>query len=156
MDNSSEKKYVYEQMKLIVEERRELTKQYHDLKERLILLDHSNFKIESVKLDDFKGKEKKDDFKKESEYQRYILSKNSHRSKIISYQTIGLTISSLLKEAGRPLSNKEIYTLLNETNEIEVNYKNLTMNILPKMNKDSKMNVERAYRGYWQYRLTKI
>lgn len=143
-------------MKMIVEERRELTKQYHDLKERLTLLDHSNFKMESEKLGDFKGKEKKDDFKKESEYQRYILSKNSYRSKIISYQTIGLTISSLLKEAGRPLSNKEIYHRLNETNEIEVNYKNLTMNILPKMNKDSKMNVERAYRGYWQYRLTKI
>ncbi|MGO2963368.1 MAG: hypothetical protein ACTIDE_12250 [Carnobacterium maltaromaticum] len=156
MDNSSEKKYVYEQMKMIVEERRELTKQYHDLKERLTLLDQSNFKIEPEKLADFKAKEKKDDFKKESEYQRYILSKNSYRSKMISYQTIGLTISSLLKEAGRPLSNKEIYSRLNETNEIEVNYKNLTMNILPKMNKDSKMNVERAYRGYWQYRLTKI
>ncbi|MBF2397076.1 hypothetical protein [Listeria seeligeri] len=156
MDNSSEKKYVYEQMKMIVEERRELTKQYHDLKERLTLLDHSNFKMEPEKLGDFKSKEKKDDFKKESEYQRYILSKNSYRSKIISYQTIGLTISSLLKEAGRPLSNREIYNRLNETNEIEVNYKNLTMNILPKMNKDPKMNVERAYRGYWQYRLVKI
>lgn len=156
MDNSSEKKYVYEQMKMIFEERRELTKQYHDLKERLTLLDQSNFKNEPEKLANFKAKEKKADFKKESEYQRYILSKNSYRSKIISYQTIGLTISSLLKEAGRPLSNKEIYNRLNETNEIEVNYKNLTMNILPKMNKDSKMNVERAYRGYWQYRLTKI
>lgn len=156
MDNSSEKKYVYEQMKMIVEERRELTKQYHDLKERLTLLVQSKFKMEPEKLADFKAKEKKDDFKKESEYQRYILSKNSYRSKMISYQTIGLTISSLLKEAGRPLSNKEIYSRLNETNEIEVNYKNLTMNILPKMNKDSKMNVERAYRGYWQYRLTKI
>lgn len=156
MDNSSEKEYVYEQMKLIIEERRELTKQYHDLKERLTLLDHSKFKIESVKVDDFKGEKKIDNFKKESEYQRYMLSKKSHQSKSIPYQIIGLSISSILKGAGRPLSNKEIYTILRDSNEIEVNYKNLTMNILPKMDKDSKMNVERAYRGYWQYRLTKI
>lgn len=156
MDNSSEKKYVYEQMKMIIEERRELTKQYYDLKERLTLLDHSKSKIESVKVEDFKNEKKTDNIKKESEYQQYMLSKKSNQSKSIPYQIIGLSISSILKGAGRPLSNKEIYTILRDSNEIEVNYKNLTMNILPKMDKDSKMNVERAYRGYWQYRLTKI
>lgn len=156
MDNSSEKKYVYEQMKLIIEERRELTKQYDELKERLDLIDHSKFRIEPTKDKTLRGKEKQTIFKKESEYQRYMISKKSNQSKSVPYQIIGLTISSILKEAGRPLSNKEIYTILNDSSEIEVNYKNLTMNILPKMDKDSKMNVERAYRGYWQYRLTKI
>ncbi|MEG0733081.1 MAG: hypothetical protein RR470_11830 [Vagococcus sp.] len=156
MDNSSEKKHVYEQMKMIIEERRELTKQYYDLKERLTLLDHSKSKIESVKVEDFKNEKKTDNIKKESEYQQYILSKKTNQSKSIPYQIIGLSIASILKGAGRPLSNKEIYTILRDSNEVEVNYKNLTMNILPKMDKDSKMNVERAYRGYWQYRLTKI
>ncbi|HBI1968695.1 TPA: hypothetical protein I0H54_RS06140 [Enterococcus faecalis] len=156
MDNSSEKKYVYEQMKLIIEERRELTKQYDELKERLDLIDHSKFRIEPTKDKTLKVKKKQTIFKKESEYQRYMLSKKLNQSKSVPYQIIGLTISSILKEAGRPLSNKEIYTILNDSSEIEVNYKNLTMNILPKMDKDSKMNVERAYRGYWQYRLTKI
>lgn len=156
MDNSSEKKYVYEQMKLIIEERRELTKHYYELKERLDLIDHSKFRIEPTKDQTLRVKEKQTIFKKESEYQRYMLSKKSNQSKSVPYQIIGLTISSILKEAGRPLSNKEIYTILNDSSEIEVNYKNLTMNILPKMDKDSKMNVERAYRGFWQYRLTKI
>lgn len=156
MDNSSEKKHVYEQMKMIIEERRELTKQYYDLKERLTLLDHSKSKIESVKVEDFKNEKKTDNIKKESEYQQYMLSKKTNQSKSIPYQIIGLSIASILKGAGRPLSNKEIYTILRDSNEVEVNYKNLTMNILPKMDKDSKMNVERAYRGYWQYRLTKI
>ncbi|EAF2586298.1 hypothetical protein E0F18_03115 [Listeria monocytogenes] len=156
MDNSSEKKYVYEQMKLIIEERRELTKHYYELKERLDLIDHSKFRIEPTKDQTLRVKEKQTIFKKESEYQRYMLSKKSNQSKSVPYQIIGLTISSILKEAGRPLSNKEIYTILNDSSEIEVKYKNLTMNILPKMDKDSKMNVERAYRGFWQYRLTKI
>ncbi|EAA0094067.1 hypothetical protein IGL98_001257 [Enterococcus sp. DIV0840] len=156
MDNSSEKKYVYEQMKLIIEERRELTKYYYELKERLDLIDHSKFRIEPTKDQTLRSKEKQTIFKKESEYQRYMLSKKSNQSKSVPYQIIGLTISSILKEAGRPLSNKEIYTILNDSSEIKVNYKNLTMNILPKMDKDSKMNVERAYRGFWQYRLTKI
>lgn len=156
MDNSSEKKYVYEQMKLIIEERRELTKHYYELKERLDLIDHSKFRIEPTKDQTLRVKEKQTIFKKESEYQRYMLSKKSNQSKSVPYQIIGLTISSILKEAGRPLSNKEIYTILNDSSEIEVNYKNLTMNILPKMNKDFKMNVERAYRGFWQYRLIKI
>lgn len=156
MDNSYEKKCVYEQMKLIIEERRELTKQYYELKERLDLLNQSKFKINTTVDKTLKVEKKQTIFKKESEYQRYMISKKSDKSKSIPYQVIGLTISSILKEAGRPLSNKEIYTILGDSSEIQVNYKNLTMNILPKMDKDSKMNVERAFRGYWQYRLIKI
>ncbi|EKZ0192912.1 hypothetical protein [Enterococcus faecalis] len=156
MDNSSEKKYIYEQMKLIIEERRELTRQYYKLKNHLNLLDHSNFKTNTLNCNLF-GKEKVQTvFKKESEYQRYMLSKRLKQSKSIPYQVIGLTIASILKGSGRPLSNKEIYTILSESNEIEITYNNLTMNILPKMNKDPKMNVEKAYRGYWQYRLKSI
>lgn len=36
--------------------------------------------------------------------------------------------------------------------QLSLSYKNLTMNILPRMNKDSVVNVEKAYRGFWQYR----
>lgn len=39
MDNLSEKKYLYEQMQSIIDERRLLTKIYTELQERLALLD---------------------------------------------------------------------------------------------------------------------
>ncbi|GEU13453.1 hypothetical protein QuyetLC_24500 [Bacillus anthracis] len=155
MDNFSEKKLVYEQMNHIIEERRELTKQYYKWKKRLESLDNSKIEVEPIKDRKFKKKENENIFKKENEYQKYMISKNDNQSKNISFQKIGLTISSILKEAGRPLSNKEIHTILCDSKEININYKNLTMNILPKMNKDSSINVERAYRGYWQYRLRK-
>lgn len=151
MDNASEKKYIYQQMHLIIEERRELTKLYFKLKERLYLLDKSINCKESEKGNTLKVKREESILNKESNYQQYILSKKSSNS--IPYQKIALTISSILKGSGRPLSNKEIHTILTNENQIQIGYKNLTMNILPKMNNDSKVNIERAYRGYWQYRL---
>lgn len=52
-------------MKLIIEERRELTRQYYKLKNHLNLLDHSNFKINTLNGNLF-GKEKEQTvFKKE-------------------------------------------------------------------------------------------
>lgn len=151
MDNAYEKKYIYQQMHLIIEERRELTKLYFKLKERLYLLDKSINCKESEKGNTLKVKREESILNKESNYQQYIHSKKSSNS--IPYQKIALTISSILKGSGRPLSNKEIHTILTNENQIQIGYKNLTMNILPKMNNDSKVNIERAYRGYWQYRL---
>lgn len=152
MDNASEKKYIYQQMNLIIEERRELTKLYFQLKERLSLLDKSVNSKEIEKDNTLKEKrEGNNTLNKESNYQQYILSKKTSTN--IPYQKIALTISSILKGSGRPLSNKEIYNILANEKKIHIGYKNLTMNILPKMNNDSKVNIERAYRGYWQYRL---
>lgn len=151
MDNASEKKYIYQQMHLIIEERRELTKLYMQFKERLSLFDESvsSKKIERTSISNMSREDKK--LNKESNYQQYMISKKSSNN--IPYQKIALTISSILKGSGRPLSNKEIYNILIDEKQIQIGYKNLTMNILPKMNKDSNMNIERAYRGYWQYRL---
>ncbi|ELY8226743.1 hypothetical protein SOQ11_002414 [Enterococcus faecalis] len=143
-------------MKLIIVERRELTKQYYELKYRLDLIDHSKRKVEIIENKTHKIERKQSNLKNENEYQQYMLSKKKKQTKTIPYQIIGLSISSILKEADRPLSNKEIYTLLRASNELEVSYKNLTINILPKIDKDCNINVERAYRGYWQYRLKKI
>lgn len=151
MDNAAEKKYIYQQMHLIIEERRELTKLYFHLKERLSSLDKLVDCKEIKNTDTLMVKREGNILSKESDYQQYILSKKS--SKNIPYQKIALTISSILKGSGRPLSNKEIHTILKNENRIQIGYKNLTMNILPKMNNDSTMNIERAYRGYWQYRL---
>lgn len=89
----------------------------------------------------------------EALYQQYICERGNKYRQLIPYSTISLTISSILKDAGRPLSNKEIYKLLISDHKLNISYKNLTHNILPKMNVDNSVNVERAYRGYWQYRL---
>lgn len=151
MDNASEKKYIYQQMHLIIEERRELTKLYFQLKERLSLLDKSVKCKEMEKGNTQKIKKEENLLNKESSYQQYIFSRKSSNS--IPYQKIALTISSILKGSGRPLSNKEIHNILTNEKQIQIGYKNLTMNILPKMNNDSTINIERAYRGYWQYRL---
>ncbi|MFD1899191.1 hypothetical protein GQR36_01910 [Enterococcus termitis] len=81
-----------------------------------------------------------------------MLSKKENLNGRVPYSIISLKIASLLKDAGRPLSNKEIYELIMSKDQLSLTYKNLTMNILPRMNKDSVVNVEKAYRGFWQYR----
>lgn len=138
MDNVTEKKYLYEQMKFINEERRTLTKAYVELHKRLVLIEEGYPKISKLT--------------KDVEYQKYMASKKDNMSGRISYSIISLKIASLLKEAGRPLSNKDIYEILTTTHTPNLTYNNLTMNILPRMNKDIAINVEKAYRGYWQYR----
>lgn len=70
----------------------------------------------------------------------------------VPYSIISLKIASLLKEAGRPISNKELYELITKDQRFVFTYKNLTMNVLPKMANDKSVNVEKAYRGFWQYR----
>lgn len=142
MDNLSEKKYLYEQMQLIVEERSVLTRIYTELQERLALLD----KLPIEQQPQFKV------LQKEVEYQKYMLSKQETQKGKLPYSVISLKIASLLKSSGRPLSNKEVYQLLMRKNQLSLTYENLTMNILPRMNKDNAVNVEKAYRGFWQYR----
>ncbi|HFD1634322.1 TPA: hypothetical protein QFF48_000555 [Enterococcus faecium] len=75
------------------------------------------------------------------------------KNQFSSYQETSLTIASILKEAGTPLSNKEILQRFIEKKGSIISSQNLTCNILPRMNKVSKIPVERASRGYWQYRL---
>ncbi|WP_195478112.1 hypothetical protein [Enterococcus faecalis] len=137
MDNLTEKKYLYEQMQSILEERRALSKTYTELLDRMTKLEKQS---RSSKL------------MEESEYQKYMMSKKEKTSGRVPYSIISLKIVSLLKEASRPISNKELYELITKDQRFIFTYKNLTMNILPRMAKDKSVNVEKAYRGFWQYR----
>lgn len=137
MDNLTEKKYLYEQMQSIVEERRELSKTYTELLDRMTKLEKQS---RSSKL------------LEETEYQKYMMSKKGKIGGRVPYSIISLKIASLLKEAGRPISNKELYELITKDQRFVFTYKNLTMNVLPRMAKDKSINVEKAYRGFWQYR----
>ena len=148
MDKFDEKELIYQQMNLLMEERRELTKLYNALKDRLSNLDIKQDVDYSVKKNISKIP------KSEIENQKYLLAKKEGIKQNQSYQKISLTIASILKEASVPLSNKEIYRILTKEQLLTISYPNLTNNILPRIKEDSSIHVERAYRGYWQYRLT--
>jgi hypothetical protein len=144
MDKYDEKELIYQQMDLLMKERRELTKTYNELKNRLVFLDSvDTTKQQSSKIPPT-----------EIENQKYMLAKKEGLKGNQSYHKIRFTIASILKEAGIPLSNKEIYKRLTEEHQISISYSNFTHNILPRIKEDSSIHVERAYRGYWQYRLT--
>ncbi|MHC5269739.1 hypothetical protein ACYSNO_11225 [Enterococcus sp. LJL98] len=87
------------------------------------------------------------------EHQKYILSKKEKKFSIVSYQDIALKIASFLKEAGQPVQTRQIFQFILERYNYNLTYSNFVSNILPRIHRDSNINVEKAYRGYWQYRL---
>lgn len=152
MKLEEEKDAIYTQMRMILEERRNLSKDYYELKSRLFTLDSMESHENSNKNKDFARKSSAT-ISKEAQHQLYISERTNKNKQSIAYSTISLTIASILKGTGRPLSNKEIFKILTNDHGLSISYENLTHNILPRINIDSSINVERAYRGYWQYRL---
>ncbi|AUC58738.1 hypothetical protein DVY91_01545 [Enterococcus faecalis] len=150
MNISEEKKVIYHLMQAIMTERRQLTEQYFDLKERLNELSqtttnvHENNEYSTMRQNHIK--------KEDIENAKYLLAKKEGKS-YLPYSKIALQISHLLKSHGVPLSNKQIYEKLINDFQLSINYSNLTNNILPRMNSDSSINVEKVTRGYWQYKL---
>jgi hypothetical protein len=98
MDQFDEKSAIYEQMTLLIEERRKITQSYFDLKERLEKLDSQPKEIKSSLI--IQDNTKK--LSSEIEYQKYMAARNQIRKGGISYYNISLKIASILKEAGRP------------------------------------------------------
>ena len=91
-----------------MDERKERIKSYNDLKDRLCNLDSEKDMNYLIKKNSSKIP------KSEIENQKYLLAKKEGIKRNQSYQKISLTIASILKEAGTPLSNKEIYRILTE------------------------------------------
>lgn len=90
----------------------------------------------------------------ESIYQQYMLEKKNHRPVNYTYHEVSTRVSSILKEAGIPLSNKQIQVQLLKKYGIQLKLENLTKNILPRLCEDSQYHVNKASRGFWQYRVT--
>lgn len=137
-------------MQDIIFERRELTKQYYLLKERLDTLDKQKKEQSTVQAPSLLKKSvQQASLKRDIEYQKYKLSYG--RNLTIPRDKIFTTICSILKESGIPLNTKQIYhTLINDF-QISLTYQNLAHNILPKAAIEKNLNIERAYRGYYQY-----
>ncbi|ELS0478054.1 hypothetical protein R4Y59_002662 [Enterococcus faecalis] len=144
-----EKRIIYELMRELIIERRELSKHYYELKQQLDDLG-SNDLLENKEHRPMTVLEKEKI--RDSDY-FHRNNKNSHH---ISFDRISKNILSVLKESPVPLSNKQIAEKLTTEYELNVNYSNLTSNILPKMLKERSLPIEKAYRGYWQYRLPKV
>ncbi|EOL43647.1 hypothetical protein [Enterococcus caccae] len=138
-----ERQFIYEQMRLIIDERRELTKIYYELKERLQHLGQKD--SNPTKEATFTNKQK---LAIDIENQQYFLNKKNQVN-----QNIYQRIVSISKESHVPMTNRELFEQLTEKYHLSVSYNNLTNNILSRMNQDSSCKVERAYRDYWQYRM---
>ncbi|SPX01489.1 Uncharacterised protein [Enterococcus malodoratus] len=142
----NEKDIVQQRITSVLKEIQILIKTYNYLLERLSEIDYleeSNGLCEGI-----------NSYKEEIEIQKYLLSK-SNKKKGYDYQSLALVIASMLKESYKPLSTKQIFENLIDMGYV-ITYSNLSNNILYKINKDSSINVERACRGYWQYRLKQI
>lgn len=132
-------------MKAIILERRKLTKQYYDLKKKLEHVEEmgaieSENRINSMTIT-YRSKPIKRAF-----------SRNAQSTKKrIPFERIAGYIVMILKEAGIPLSNKEILSQLKRTYQVELDYLNFTNNILPRVRNQKQFPVVKAHRGYCQY-----
>ncbi|MGF2199371.1 hypothetical protein [Enterococcus casseliflavus] len=84
-------------------------------------------------------------------YEEYI-RENDYQKYKNNYDIISLYIASFFKEKGIPTRSKTIYEYLVKEKLVSISYSNLQSNYLKRMHDDAQINVERAYRGYYQYR----
>ncbi|MFS1026492.1 hypothetical protein ACFC9R_14420 [Enterococcus casseliflavus] len=150
MDMLEEKRNIYELMKAIAEERKILSQNYFELKEKLSRLE--NAREEPTSTAPVQTIKKNTSFQIEKESQRDSYFRNNKSSHFIPFEKVSISIVNILKKSDIPMSNSQLLESLKEEYGIRVSYSNLTSNILPKMNEDKSIAVEKAYRGYWQYR----
>ncbi|MFV5899176.1 hypothetical protein [Enterococcus faecalis] len=147
----SEKETIYYLMREIIKERRELSKQYFDLKISLDAINTTPEHREQQALENLK-EEKKVPCYRNHDKKRIPYSNSSKKVSLYPLERISGYVVSILKDSPVPISNQTLYKKLVDDYEIHINYPNFTSNILPKL-KDSKLiPIEKAYRGYWQYR----
>ncbi|EPA8149463.1 hypothetical protein ACQ63I_001347 [Enterococcus faecalis] len=148
MDVHKEKAMIYELMREIITERRELSKQYFDLKFRLDELKSIGSVNIKNKFIDSSSVIKEE--KNKSQNMR-IFSTNK-KNKSISFERLASYVVKILKNSDIPLSNKQLFEILSSKDEVQIKYSNFTNNILPKIEQSKTFNAEKACRGFWQYR----
>ncbi|EIB6518843.1 TPA: hypothetical protein I0F65_RS09505 [Enterococcus faecalis] len=152
-DIQKEKQLIYDLLRKLIDERRELNKQYEELKQRL---DNLN-SMEQVSAEILSGNKKNISvLEKEKTLSKDYLFRKNKTQHYVSFDRVSKNILSILKQSPVPLSNQQLLKKINTEYELCISYKNLTCNILPKMLKERSLPIERAYRGYWQYHLPKL
>lgn len=138
---------IYQLLTEVRQEIRELNKQYYDLESRL----HTLSITEPLALQKIKNKhtllEQEKILSKDKFYKH---NKTAHH---IPFDRISKNVLSILKQSPIPQSNKQLLEKLNTEYDLCISYSNLTNNILPKMINERNLPIEKACRGYWQYRL---
>lgn len=145
MDTNKEKEIIYQLMRNLIEERRALSKQYMDLKARLDSLDE-------LHINDSRNTDERYstiDNEKESKFGAIPPYKKVKKEPI---ERIGGYVTEVLRAASTPLKSKELYEALVRNYEVKIQYLNFRNNILPRLAEMSQFSIEKAYRGYWQYR----
>lgn len=146
MSIENERIIIYQLMHEIVKERRELSKQYFDLKERLDKFDNKECCMPQ------QGQQVYTILEAEKIKQQDYLSKNNKLTHYNSFDRVSKNIVSILKQSSVPMSNRQIQNTLNEKYKISIALSNLTSNILPRMKNERSVPVQKACRGYWQYK----
>lgn len=147
MPNDKEKLIICELMRELIGERRGLSMLYHDFKKKL---DHimekdrsgPNFSTNSLMIIVKEKLKQQEDYIYENKTQNCIF-----------FDRVSRAIVSILKGSPIPLSNMQILDKLIEKYEAFITLKNLTSNVLPKMNSECSLPVQKAYREYWKYKL---
>ncbi|EGO2739276.1 TPA: hypothetical protein NGF98_000860 [Enterococcus faecalis] len=142
-----EKKIIYALMREIVEERRELSKQYYDLKVKLDTLSMTS------KINKFKEHEStKNEFldKQENKFKKKI--SYSKKRKYYPFERIAGYVVEILKSSEYPIRSKELFDQLINEYDVHILYNNFSNNILPRIMDSNNFSVEKVGRGYWQYK----
>lgn len=150
MSIDEEKSIIYQLMKEIMNERRELSRQYFDLKSKLDQLCQKEHGIPKQIGQPLTIMER------EIIKQQDILFNKNKSTPYNSFDRISKNIISLLKQSPVPLSNKQIYNKLTKEYAHTISLKNLTCNILPKMKNERSLSIQKACRGYWKYKRSNI
>lgn len=145
MDTNKEKEIIYQLMRNLIEERRALSKQYMDLKVRLDSLDELHINDSRNTDENYSTTDKE----KESKFRVIPPYKKVKKEPI---ERIGGYVSEVLRGASTPLKSKELYEALVQNYEVQIQYLNFRNNILPRLAEMNQFSIEKAYRGYWQYR----
>lgn len=150
MSIDEEKTLIYQLMKEILNERRDLSRQYFDLKTKLDQL------CEKEHIVPKQIGQPLTIMKREIIKQQDIIFNKNKATPYNSFDRISKNIISLLKQSPVPLSNKQIFNKLTKEYAHSISPKNLTCNILPKMKNERSLPIQKSCRGYWQYRRSNI
>ncbi|HBI2014829.1 TPA: hypothetical protein I0H46_RS13585 [Enterococcus faecalis] len=146
-----EKKVIYTLMREIVEECRELSKQYYDLKAKLDTLSMTSKSV--PQYNQFKEKEgtKNGFFEKQKDKFDNKMSCSKKR-KYYPFERIAGYVVEILKSSEYPIRSKELFDQLINEYDVHILYNNFSNNILPRIMDSNNFSVEKVGRGYWQYK----
>lgn len=153
MEIWEEKRLIYELMKKVIEERRELSKSYFDLKKQLNSLNEQESRLSSgpkIPGHNLTEMPVNQHVEKRKLYEESIITKRQRGN--YPFERVAGYVIEMLREEGIPLNTKQIHGRLENDYGIYIGYANLKNNILRKMIDLDKFSIEKATRGFYQYR----